>query len=293
MAAGMGSRFGGLKQIEPVDKSGDFIIDYSIYDAIRCGFDRVVFIIKEENYDIFRETIGKRVEKHIKTAYVFQKNDNLPANAKLPKERTKPLGTAHAILCCKDVVKSDFAIINADDFYGYDAFRVMADFLKTNKDESKYGLVGYMVTNTMTENGKVKRGVCRDKDGYLTEIIESSIGKEADGRIMASPLNGSDSFEVSPTDTVSMNMIGFTPKVFDYLEEKFEKFFDDNNGGTLTCEYLIPEVISELINEGKVNVKVIPTTAVWQGITYKEDKEKLVNELNALVENGEYPDILW
>lgn len=293
MAAGMGSRFGGLKQIEPVDKSGDFIIDYSIYDAIRCGFDRVVFIIKEENYDIFRETIGKRVEKHIKTAYVFQKNDNLPANAKLPKERTKPLGTAHAILCCKDVVKSDFAIINADDFYGYDAFRVMADFLKTNKDESKYGLVGYMVTNTMTENGKVKRGVCRDKDGYLTEIIESSIGKEADGKIMASPLNGSDSFEVSPTDTVSMNMIGFTPKVFDYLEEKFEKFFDDNNGGTLTCEYLIPEVISELINEGKVNVKVIPTTAVWQGITYKEDKEKLVNELNALVENGEYPDILW
>lgn len=293
MAAGMGSRFGGLKQIEPVDKSGDFIIDYSIYDAIRCGFDRVVFIIKEENYDIFRETIGKRVEKHIKTAYVFQKNDNLPANAKLPKERTKPLGTAHAILCCKDVVKSDFAIINADDFYGYDAFRVMADFLKTNKDESKYGLVGYMVTNTMTENGKVKRGVCRDKDGYLTEIIESSIGKEADGKIMASPLNGSDSFEVSPTDTVSMNMIGFTPKVFDYLEEKFENFFDDNNGGTLTCEYLIPEVISELINEGKVNVKVIPTTAVWQGITYKEDKEKLVNELNALVENGEYPDILW
>lgn len=293
MAAGMGSRFGGLKQIEPVDKSGDFIIDYSIYDAIRCGFDRVVFIIKEENYDIFRETIGKRVEKHIKTAYVFQKNYNLPANAKLPKERTKPLGTAHAILCCKDVVKSDFAIINADDFYGYDAFRVMADFLKTNKDESKYGLVGYMVTNTMTENGKVKRGVCRDKDGYLTEIIESSIGKEADGKIMASPLNGSDSFEVSPTDTVSMNMIGFTPKVFDYLEEKFEKFFDDNNGGTLTCEYLIPEVISELINEGKVNVKVIPTTAVWQGITYKEDKEKLVNELNTLVENGEYPDILW
>lgn len=293
LAAGMGSRFGGLKQIEPVDKTGDFIIDYSIYDAIRCGFDRVVFIIKEENYDIFRETVGKRVEKHIKTAYVFQKNDNLPSNAHLPADRKKPLGTGHAILCCKDAVSSEFAIINADDFYGYDAFKVMADFLKANKDEDKYGLVGYMVANTMTENGKVKRGVCKDKNGYLTDIIESSIGREPNGKIMASPLGGKSSFEVAPTDTVSMNMIGFTPKIFEYLEEKFVKFFDDNNGGTLTCEYLIPEVVSELINEGKVSVKVIPTTAVWQGITYKEDKEKLVNELEALVTKGEYPDKLW
>lgn len=293
MAAGMGSRFGGLKQIEPIDKAGDFIIDYSIFDAIRCGFDRVVFIIKEENYNIFRETIGKRVEKQIETIYVFQKNDNLPSNANLPEDRVKPLGTGHAILCCKDVVKDNFAIINADDFYGYDAYKVMSDFLKGNSDKNAYGLVGYLVENTMTENGKVKRGVCEQNNGYLTKIIESSIGRESDGKIIASPLNGDEPFEVEAKDTVSMNMIGFTPSIFDYLEEKFVKFFDENNGGTLTCEYLIPDVVSELISENRATVKVLPTTAVWQGITYKDDKEKLVEGIARLVSNGDYPDNLW
>ncbi len=293
MAAGMGSRFGGLKQIEPVDKTGDFIIDYSIFDAIRCGFDRVVFIIKEENYDIFRETVGKRVEDHIKTEYVFQKNDNLPANAKLPKDRKKPLGTGHAILCCKDVVKDNFGIINADDFYGYDAFKVMGDFLKTNKNPDKYGLVGYKVENTLSENGSVKRGVCEKKNGNLVRMIESSVEKGANGKIVARPLSGEKPFEVSPEDTVNMNMLCFTPRIFDHLEEKFVEFFDQNNGGTLTCEYLIPDVVSELIREGKAEVEVLPTTAVWQGITYKEDKQKLVDGLEALVTKGEYPDMLW
>lgn len=293
MAAGMGSRFGGLKQIEPVDESGNFIIDYSIYDAIRCGFDRVVFIIKEENFDIFRNTVGKRVEKQIETVYVFQKNDNLPSNALLPEDRVKPLGTAHAILCCKDVVKDNFAIINADDFYGYDAFKVVGEYLKNSANPDEYALIGYMVENTMTENGKVKRGVCKEENGYLTQIIESSIGREADGKIIASPLNGSASFEVNPKDTVSMNMFGFTAKLFDHLEEKFVKFFDDNKDDLKSCEYLIPEVVSELIGEGKSRVKVLPTTAVWQGITYKADKEKLVNEIAKLVDNGEYPRNLW
>lgn len=293
MAAGMGSRFGGLKQIEPVDESGNFIIDYSIYDAIRCGFDRVVFIIKEENYDIFRSTVGKRVEKQIETVYVFQKNDNLPSNALLPEDRVKPLGTAHAILCCKDVVKGNFAIINADDFYGYDAFRVVGDYLKNSTNPDEYALIGYMVENTMTENGKVKRGVCKEENGYLTKIIESSIGKEDDGKIIASPLTGGNSFEVNPKDTVSMNMFGFTAKLFDHLEEKFVKFFEDNKADLKSCEYLIPEVVSELIGEGKSKVKVLPTTAVWQGITYKADKEKLVSEIAKLVDNGDYPRNLW
>ena len=293
MAAGMGSRFGGLKQIEPVDKNGNFIIDYSIFDAIKCGFKRVVFIIKEENYDIFRQTVGKRVEKQIETVYVFQKNDNLPANADIPATRVKPLGTGHAILCCKDVVKDNFAIINADDFYGYDAYRVIGDFLKNNTNPDEYALVGYMVENTMTENGKVKRGVCEEKEGYLTKIVESSIGKEADGRIVASPLSGAPEFEVRPNDTVSMNMLGFTPKLFEYLENKFVKFFDDNKDNKETCEFLIPEVVSDLIQENRVQVRVLPTTAVWQGITYKEDKEKLVNELASLVNKGEYPENLW
>ena len=293
MAAGMGSRFGGLKQIEPVDNNGNFIIDYSIYDAIKCGFDRVVFIIKEENYDIFRQTVGKRVEKQIETVYVFQKNDNLPANADIPADRVKPLGTGHAILCCKDVVKDNFAIINADDFYGSDAFVVLGDFLKNSTNPDEYSVVGYMIENTMTENGKVKRGVCKEKDGYLTHIIESNLGREADGRIIAAPLSGAPAFEVAGTDPVSMNMLGFTPKLFDYLDTKFVEFFDKNKDNKETCEYLIPDVVSELIQENKVQVKVLPTTAVWQGITYKEDKEKLVNELAMLVEKGDYPSNLW
>lgn len=293
MAAGMGSRFGGLKQIEPVDKTGDFIIDYSIFDAIRCGFDRVVFIIKEENYGVFRETVGKRVESHIKTEYVFQKNDNLPANARLPKDRKKPLGTGHAILCCKDIVKDNFGIINADDFYGYDAFRVMGNFLKKNKNPDRYGLVGYKVENTLSENGSVKRGVCEKKNGKLVQMVESSVEKMGNGQIIASPLGGDEPFEVSPDDVVNMNMLCFTPKIFDHLEEKFVDFFDKNGGGTLTCEYLIPDVVSELISEGKVQVDVLPTTAVWQGITYKEDKQKLVDGLESLVAKGEYPNMLW
>ena len=293
MAAGMGSRFGGLKQIEPIDKNGDFIIDYSIYDAIRCGFDRVVFIIKEETYDIFRQTVGKRVEKQIETKYVFQKNYNLPAGVVIPADRTKPLGTAHAILCCKDVVKGNFAIINADDFYGLDAYKVIGDFLKNNNNEAEYAVAGYIVENTLTENGKVKRGVCAKDNGYLTKIIESSIGKEEDGKIVATPLSGEPSFEVSNTDTVSMNMFGFTAKLFDHLVRKFEIFFENNKDNLNTCEYLIPDVVSELIQEGEVKVKVIPTTARWQGITYKEDKQKLMDEIDSLIKNKEYPENLW
>ena len=167
MAAGMGSRFGGLKQIEPIDEAGNYIIDYSIYDAIRAGFDKVVFIIKEENYDIFRETVGKRVEDKIKVEYVFQNLDILPEGHTVPEGRVRPWGTGHAVLCTRDVVTDNFAIINADDFYGRDAFRVIAEFLKNNKSENKYAMVGYRVCNTLTKNGSVKRGICKVRDGYL------------------------------------------------------------------------------------------------------------------------------
>ena len=292
MAAGMGSRFGGLKQIEPIDEYGNFIIDYSIYDAIQEGFTKIVFIIKKENYDIFRDTVGKRVEKHIEVEYVFQELDNLPNGYSVPEGREKPWGTGHAILCAKNNVSENFAIINADDFYGRDAFRVIAEFLKNNNDESKYAMAGYKVCNTVTENGSVKRGVCEVKDNYLTRLIECTIDRK-DGGFIATPLEGGETFTVSDDDTVSMNMFGFTPKLFDYLEEGFPKFLDNNMDNPLKCEYLIPTIVFERIESGEISVEVLKTSAVWQGITYKEDKDKVVSGIKALVDSGEYPEGLW
>ena len=290
MAAGMGSRFGGLKQIEPIGPNGEFLIDYSIYDAIKSGFTKVVFIIKKENEQIFKSTIGSRVEGHIPVTYVFQEKENIPVSKDL-SERIKPLGTGHAIYCCKDEVTTPFAIINADDFYGRDAFIKIADFLK-NSNDNCYGLVGYKVTNTLTENGSVKRGVCYAKDGNLTYIVESSIEKK-DNKILASPLNGKEPFEVFDDTLVSMNMLGFTPKIFDYLEKELTKFLNNPQTDLLKDEFLIPEVLQTSITEDNKTVKVLDTTAVWYGVTYKEDKEYVVNGINSLVQNGTYPNHLW
>ena len=295
MAAGMGSRFGGLKQIEPIDEYGNFIIDYSIYDAIKVGFTKVVFIIKKENYDIFRETVGKRVEKFIEVEYVFQEIDNLPDGYSVPEGRVKPWGTAHAILCCKDVVKENFAIINSDDFYGRDAFRVIAEFLANDNSDSEYceyAMAGYKAKNTLTENGSVKRGVCDVEGKYLTKLIESKI-EYIDGILMAMPLEGGDMFPVFEEDTVSMNMFGFTPKLFEYLEDRFPAFLDNHKDDIDTCEYLIPTVVFEQIERNMARVEVLKTDAVWQGITYKEDKDKVVAGIKELVDNGEYVPGLW
>ena len=295
MAAGMGSRFGGLKQIEPIDEYGNFIIDYSIYDAIKVGFTKVVFIIKKENYDIFRETVGKRVEKFIEVEYVFQEIDNLPDGYSVPEGRVKPWGTAHAILCCKDVVKENFAIINSDDFYGRDAFRVIAEFLANDNCDSEYceyAMAGYKAKNTLTENGSVKRGVCDVEGKYLTKLIESKI-EYIDGILMAMPLEGGDMFPVFEEDTVSMNMFGFTPKLFEYLEDRFPAFLDNHKDDIDTCEYLIPTVVFEQIERNMARVEVLKTDAVWQGITYKEDKDKVVAGIKELVDNGEYVPGLW
>ena len=295
MAAGMGSRFGGLKQIEPIDEYGNFIIDYSIYDAIKVGFTKVVFIIKKENYDIFRETVGKRVESHIEVEYVFQELDNLPDGYSVPEGRVKPWGTAHAILCCKDVVKENFAIINSDDFYGRDAFRVIAEFLENNNSDEmyqEYAMVGYKVKNTLTENGSVKRGVCEVDGNYLTKLIESKI-EYVDGVLVAEPLDGGDSFTVFEEDVVSMNMFGFTPAIFNHLETRFPIFLDSHQDDITTCEFLIPMLVFEQIENKSARVEVLKTDAVWQGITYKEDKDKVVSGVKELVINGEYPEGLW
>lgn len=294
LAAGMGSRFGGLKQIEPMGPNDEFIIDYSVYDAIRAGFTKIVFLIKEENYEIFKETIGKRVEPHIKVEYCFQKNDNLPEGYSVPETRTKPLGTAHAILCCKDKVNEPFMMINADDFYGYDAYIKASEFLQNIKDEKpyQYGMVGYLVKNTITEHGFVKRGVCEVDNGKLTKIIESSVEKVAD-KIIASPLNGDDSFEVAEDDTVSMNMLLFTPSIFNYIEEKFPIFLEENKDNIEKCEFLIPDVLFDSIKENYSTVDVLKTNATWYGVTYKEDKDSVKEAIKSLVEKGEYKNNLW
>ncbi len=290
MAAGMGSRFGGLKQIEPIGPNNEFLIDYSIYDAIKAGFSKIVFIIKKENEEIFKNTIGTRVKGHIPVSYVFQDSSNIPVNIDF-SNREKPLGTGHAIYCCKDEVTTPFAIINADDFYGRDAFIKIAEFLK-NTDDNSYGLVGYKVNNTLTDNGSVKRGICYAKDNYLTYIVESSIERK-NNKIIASPLNGKEPFEVTPDTLVSMNMIGFTPKIFNYLEKELTIFLKNPNTNLEKDEFLIPDVLQTSISEDNKKVKVLDTTAVWYGVTHKEDKDFVVNSINKLVTDGIYPNNLW
>ena len=293
MAAGMGSRFGGPKQIEPVGPNGEFIIDYSIYDAINAGFKKIVFIIKEENYEIFKETIGKRVEPHIKVEYVFQNNDNIPKEyQELLKTRKKPLGTAHAILCAKDKIKEPFAIINSDDFYGRDAYLKASNYLSDIED-NHYGLIAYRLGNTLTENGAAKRGVCKVNDNNELITIIKSNTELSDNLVKVSPLDGSPSFEVSKDTIASMNMLLFTPSLFKILEEKLPIFLEDNKDNIDSCEFLIPIVLNELLEENKVTVDVIETTSTWYGVTYKEDKELVVNAIDKMIKEGIYNNNLY
>ena len=289
LAAGMGSRFGGLKQIEPMGPNGEFIIDYSVYDAIKAGFNKIVFIIKEENYDLFKETIGTRVEPHIKVEYAFQKNDNLPEGFDYPKDRVKPYGTAHAIYCAKDKVHEKFAIISADDFFGYDAFEKATNFLDSSDD---FCVIGYKIGQTLSDKGSVKRGVCMEENGYLTDVIESKV-ERVDGKIECEPLDGREKYTVGEDQPVSMLMFGLNPKLFEEIDEDISKFFENNKDKLNDCEYLLPDVLDKMIQEGKVKIKVIPTSATWLGVTYKEDTDNVKEALKKLHEEGKYPDKLW
>lgn len=291
MAAGMGSRFGGLKQIEPIGPNQEFLIDYSIYDAVKAGFTKVVFVIKRENEAIFKETVGNRVSKAIQVAYAFQDINDLPAGFIKPDDRVKPWGTAHAILCAKAYIQEPFAIINADDFYGYDAYRVIADFLDHQVGEHHYGVVGYFVKNTLSPNGAVKRAVCKAEKNLLTELIESSIIKQ-NNKITASPLSGKAPFTVQPNDFVSMNMFGFDPSIFPFLENGFVQFLQTNSEN-LKSEYLIPDAVMQAKSEGFARISVLPTTAIWQGITYQEDKEPVKLAIRSMIDEKIYPDHLW
>lgn len=292
MAAGMGSRFGGLKQVEPFGNNGEFILDFSIYDAIKAGFNKVVFIIKEENYNLFRNTVGKRIEDKIKVEYVFQKNNEIPNGYEIPNNRVKPWGTGHAILACKDIVKENFVIINADDFYGKESFQVASKFLSETHNKNEMAMVGYKVINTLTNNGSVKRGICEVNNSYLTKLIESSVQK-IQNEIICEPLDGSNPFYVDNNTLVSMNMFIFTPLIFTILENDIKYFFEKNKNNLEKCEFLIPEVVYQNIIKNNIIVKVLNTTSKWYGVTYKEDKDIVLKAMKKMIANKEYPEKLW
>ena len=293
LAAGMGSRLGGLKQMEPMDEAGNFLLDYSVYDAKRAGFDSVVFIIKKAFYKEFKESIGQRVEKIIKVDYAFQELDDLPEGYAVPEGREKPWGTAHAIYAARDFIHDDFIIINGDDFYGKDAYEVAYKYLASLPKGSvgQYANVAFKACNTMTENGAVKRGVCFEKDGYLTKLVESSIQKDGD-MIKCEPLDGSETFRVENEQLVSMNLFCFNVDLIDRLREKFPIWLKDNIN-IPKSEFLIPSVVDELVHEGRASLKLLSTSSVWFGVTYKEDKPAVVAALKALVDKGEYKKGLY
>ena len=294
LAAGMGSRFGGLKQMEPMDDAGNFLLDYSVYDAKRAGFDSVVFIIKKDFYEAFKDSIGKRVEKIVKVDYAFQDLNDLPEGFKVPEDREKPWGTAHAILAARDLIKEDFIIINGDDFYGFDAYKVAADYLKSlpKDSEGKYANVAFKVSNTMTENGAVKRGVLfQDKNGNLDRLVESKI-ERVNGKIVASPLDGSNQFEVNEDALVSMNLFAFNKDLIEKLVDMFPIWLKENVN-VPKSEFLIPTVVDELVNQGKATMKILNTDSVWFGVTYKEDKPGVVKALKELVNKGVYKEGLY
>ena len=294
MAAGMGSRYGGLKQIEPVGPNGEFIIDYSIYDAKRVGFNKIIFVIKEENYDLFKETIGSRVEgKFDSIEYVFQKTTDLPEGFVCPPDRVKPWGTGHAILAAAKKIDTPFGVISADDFYGLDAYEKLAYSLnKMDNETSEYSLIGYQIKNTMSDNGTVKRGTCEAKDGYITNIVESIV-ERTDSGILAKPIDGRSEFLMKEDHLVSMLMFGFNPSVFKLTKELFTEFLNANKENLSTAEFIHADALGNSIGKGLCKIKLYQTDAKWYGVTYKEDKEIVINAINNYIEKGVYPEKLW
>lgn len=290
MAAGMGSRYGGLKQIDPVGPNGETIIDYSIYDAMRAGFGKLVFVIRKDIEQAFRETVGARFEKRIPVEYAFQELDKLPAGFSVPEGRTKPWGTTQAVLMAASVIQEPFAVINADDFYGAESYRVLADHLMTGTPD--YAMVGFILRNTLSDFGSVARGVCRvDVAGYLDAVEEltnivrdGEKAKNTDAAGVVTQLEGDES--------VSMNMWGFTPAVFDQLQTVFHKFLE-RSGNELKTESYVPSAVNQLVSEGKARVKVLRSRDSWFGVTYREDRPRVVESIGSLIESGAYPANLW
>ena len=298
MAAGMGSRYGGLKQIDPVDRDGHIIMDFSIYDAVRAGFEKVVFIIKKENEQVFKEAIGDRLEKFVKVAYVFQELTNLPEGYSVPEGRVKPWGTGHAVLSCIEEIDGPFAVINADDYYGVHAFKMAYEFLTANKNEEegyRYMMVGYRLKNTLTENGHVARGVCvTDEEGHLIKINERThIEKRGEGAAYTED-EGKTWTELPKDSVVSMNMWGFSASILHELKGRFPEFLNRNlPENPMKCEYFLPFVVDELLQEKKATVKVLKSEDKWYGVTYKEDKPMVMEAVQKMKDQGLYPQKLW
>lgn len=294
MAAGMGSRYGGLKQIDPVDKEGHIIMDFSVYDAVKAGFKKVIFIIKKENEADFKAAIGDRLSKHLDVTYVFQDLKNLPEGYEVPEERVKPWGTGHAVLSCIDEIDGPFAVINADDYYGANAFRMAYDFLTQNQDEDgiyRYMMVGYKLENTLTENGHVARGVCvTDEEGHLQKIHERTHIERHEGSVAYTEDEGKTWTALPQDSTVSMNMWGFSESILKELKARFPKFLEENLPvNPMKCEYFLPFVVDELLGENKATVKVLKSMDKWYGVTYKEDKPVVVAAIQRMKDEGLYP----
>ena len=290
MAAGMGSRFGGLKQVAPIDEDNNFILDYSIYDAVKAGFDRIVLIIKEENYEYFKSTVGKRLSSIVPVVYVFQSIDNVPNGFEVPEGRVKPWGTAHALYCCKDIVDAQFAVINADDFYGYESFELIAKFLKSNSED--FINAGFLVKNTLSDKGAVKRGIFSLNGEYATGLTESEI-EIRDNKVMATPLNEDNWREISENTLVSMNMFGFNRKLMARIVKDFDTFFAQPKEQLLKAEFLLPMEVDQMIKDNEVKLLVGTTNAKWYGITYKEDLEQFKQAIIDMKQKGMYPKHLY
>lgn len=297
MAAGMGSRYGGLKQIDPVDEQGHIIMDFSIFDAKRAGFEKVVFIIKKENEKDFREVIGKRMAKHMEVAYVFQDLHNLPQGFSVPEGRVKPWGTAHAVLSAIDEIDGPFAVINADDYYGRHAFQTIYDYLSTHEDDDKYRytMVGYELQNTVTDNGHVARGICQvSADGKLEGIQERTRIEKREGKIAFTEDDGETWTYVPGETLVSMNMWGFTRSILEEIQKGFPAFLEKGLAeNPMKCEYFLPTVVDNLEKAGRAEVSVLSSKDKWFGVTYKEDKPVVVEAIRKMKEDGLYPEKLW
>ena len=291
MAAGMGSRFGGLKQVEPMGPNGEFIMDYSIYDAIKAGFNKIVFVINRKYEDYFRSTIGTRIGDKAEVCFAFQDLTDLPEGFQVPTGRVKPWGTGQAIYSAREFIKGSFAVINADDFYGAEAFESLIEFLKNNETRNHYVSVCDKVKNTLSENGTVKRGIVTVKNGLLEDINESSVGYEGES-IIARPLDGTHPIKIGDDDLAALNLFGFTSNFMKTIQAKFSEFLM-KNGNSLDAEYLLPDVLEEEIKDGNINVYIKVTPSKWYGITYKEDVESVKSVIKTYVLEGKYPQNLW